>query len=51
MAFVEREVNSLYSTAMRRTSPGTEIAAERIGWRLLAVAAILLILFGLFGWL
>jgi hypothetical protein len=29
----------------------TEIAAERIGWSLLAVAAMLLILFALFGWL
>ena len=29
----------------------TEIAAERIGWGLLAVAATLLILAVLFGWL
>jgi hypothetical protein len=29
----------------------TEIAVERIGWSLLAVAAILLILVALFGWL
>jgi hypothetical protein len=28
-----------------------EIAAERIGWSLLAVAAVLLILVALFGWL
>jgi hypothetical protein len=29
----------------------TEIAAERIGWSLLAVAAILIIAVALFGWL
>jgi hypothetical protein len=29
----------------------TEIAAERIGWSLLAVVAILIIAGGLFGWL
>jgi hypothetical protein len=29
----------------------TDTAAERIGWSILAVAAILIILVALFGWL